>query len=96
MNFVQGFLTAVFPKAWGELMRADSERWKYCCSTSGHSRSMWDAGEVCWNWNPQGRRLVKWCPACRRPRWSVLEYHAEKAPAAVPDSTLVSREKVGT
>lgn len=95
MNFVQRFLTAVFPKAWAEAMRADSERWKYQCSTCGGFRSVWEAGGVRWNANTVGKRVFIWCPACQQPRWSKLEYHRDgEASESVSGSQPAGDEKL--
>jgi hypothetical protein len=93
MKYVQRFVTAVCPKDWGELMRADSERWKYRCLTCGASRSMWDAGEIRWNVNTVGQRTFKWCPTCRWLRWSELKYHDEEPSSSRPDQKPVNGEK---
>jgi hypothetical protein len=71
MTFIQKFFTRIFPRAWAEEMRAESEQWIVRC-TCGFERSVWEMGGIRWKaaGNPRWRRK---CPHCGQVTWHTVE-----------------------
>jgi len=70
MSFIQSVLTTIFPKSWGEAMRAESLEWMLRCPC-GHERSIWELGGIRWKAAGNPRRWTH-CPQCGQQGWHTL------------------------
>jgi hypothetical protein len=64
VTFIQKFFTFIFPRAWAEEMRAESEQWMLRCDC-GFERSVWEIGGIRWkaSGNPRTWSWLR-CPRC--------------------------------
>jgi hypothetical protein len=67
MTSVQRFFTRIFPRAWAEDMRAESERWMVRCDC-GFERSVWEMGGIRWKASGNPRKSLR-CPQCGQVSW---------------------------
>lgn len=77
---IQRFFLAIFPRAWAEEMRAESQAWQVRC-TCGFQRSIWELGGILWKAKRRKRWSFVQCPACGRRSWHTI-YKAEGEDAA--------------
>lgn len=67
MSFIQQFLMAILPKAWGDDMRSESLSWMMRC-TCGFERSVWECGGIRWKGKGNPKRYLV-CPQCGQSTW---------------------------
>ena len=70
MTFIQEFLMAILPKAWGEDMQAESLSWMMRC-TCGFETSVWESGGIRWKAKGSPKRFLV-CTQCGQRTWHTV------------------------